>query len=230
VRELISKLVAGGLSAAVVLLWWPQFFPADTVTAWLVRGVIWTLSFELLLAALGPVEHALWDTPAGRRVRSRASAAGDRIGSPRRSGHGRAMLACSALAVPLTLLAMAPPQAPKPKPATSVRHVTEVKRIIRVVRRPVQVAQVTPAQAPSVAPRVVADPVRTTERHRVSAPVRRTPSRPAPASPSTGTKTPSQAPVAANPPAGSTSTTPAAGGKQQTASLPRRGAVRRTPA
>src|SRR6476661_3467273 len=90
VRELLSKLVAGGLSAAVILLWWPRFFPADNATTWLIRGVIWTLSFELLLHALLPVERALWDSTVGSRVLAGASKAGDRLGSPRRSMRGRA--------------------------------------------------------------------------------------------------------------------------------------------
>lgn len=147
-RELISKLVAGGLSAAVILLWWPRFFPADNATTWLVRGVVWTLSFELLVHALLPIERALWDTRAGERFR----AAGDRLGSPRRSVRGRAGVACAALSVPVALLVAAPPQAPQAKPTTPVRHVTEVKRIVKVERRQVRVAQVLPVAATSPQP------------------------------------------------------------------------------
>jgi hypothetical protein len=140
VRELISKLVAGGLSAAVILIWWPRFFPADNATTWLVRGVVWTLSFELLLHALLPIERALWDSRAGERFRS----AGGRLGAPRQSIRGRAGVACAALAVPVALLVAAPPEPVKPKTAAAVRHVTEVKRIVKVERRQVRVAQVVP--------------------------------------------------------------------------------------
>ena len=143
VRELISKLVAGGLSAAVILIWWPRFFPADNATTWLVRGIVWTLSSELLILALMPIERALWESRAGVRVRTRA----DRLGSPRRSFRGRAGVACAALAVPVGLLVAAPPEPAKPQPAAAVRHVTEVKRIVKVERRQVRVAQVVPAAA-----------------------------------------------------------------------------------
>jgi hypothetical protein len=74
VRELLSKSIAGGLSAGVVLLWWPVLFDqVDTITAWFVRGVAWTVCFELLLFALIPFERALWET---RRV---AQHEGDRL-------------------------------------------------------------------------------------------------------------------------------------------------------
>src|SRR4051794_37717372 len=145
VRELISKLVAGGLSAAVILLWWPRFFPADNATTWLVRGVVWTLSFELLLQALVPIERALWESGAGARVRSSA----DRLGSPRRSVRGRAGVACAAVAVPVALLVAAPSQPAKPKTHAAVRHVTEVKRIVKIERRQVRVAQVVPVASES---------------------------------------------------------------------------------
>ena len=62
-REFLSKSIAGGLSAGVVLLWWPVLFAeVDTVTSWFVRGVAWTVCFELLLVALIPFERALWET------------------------------------------------------------------------------------------------------------------------------------------------------------------------
>lgn len=152
VRELISKLVAGGLSAAVILLWWPQFFPTDNATTWLVRGVVWTLSFELLVHALMPIERALWESHAGSRVRSGASRASSRFGSPRRSVRGRAGVACAALAVPVALLVAAPQQPAKPKTAAAVRHVTEVKRIVKVERRQVRVAQVVPVASTTPEP------------------------------------------------------------------------------
>ena len=63
VRQLLSKSIAGGLSAGVVLLWWPVLFEdVDTVGSWFVRGVAWTVCFELLMFALIPFERALWET------------------------------------------------------------------------------------------------------------------------------------------------------------------------
>jgi hypothetical protein len=170
VRELLSKLIAGGLSAAVILLWWPRFFPAEDATTWLVRGVVWTLSFEVLMHALLPLERALWDSRAGSRVRAGASKATDRLGAPRRSLRGSAMVACSALAVPLALLTFAPAPPVKAVQTASVRHVTEVKRIVKVERKQVRVAQVVPVQAaaPQAAP--VPDPAIASERPRVAKP------------------------------------------------------------
>jgi hypothetical protein len=142
VRQLLSKLIAGGLSAAVILLWWPSVFPSDTVESWLVRGVVWTLSFELMLHALAPVEEALWRAFAARGVLERPVAAAARIGagSRRLRAGGRTVLAASALAVPLTLLANAPERPLERAPqAQTVRHVTEVKRIVRVERHRVEV-------------------------------------------------------------------------------------------
>lgn len=133
VDRLLSKIVAGGLSAGVILLWWPLVFPSDTVESWLVRGVLWTLCFELMLHAFGPVEQGLWRSRAARRIAEPAGrAAGTRF---------RLVVAAAALAVPLALLATAPAHdlSPAKPAAASVRHVTEVKRVVRVERREVLV-------------------------------------------------------------------------------------------
>ena len=77
VREFLSKSIAGGLSAGVVLLWWPVLFDeVDTVTSWFVRGVAWTVCFELLLVALIPFERALWETARGERISRTMGSAG----------------------------------------------------------------------------------------------------------------------------------------------------------
>src|SRR5688572_26955129 len=66
VRHLLSKSIAGGLSAGVVLLWWPVLVQdVDTVSSWFVRGVAWTVCFEVLAYALMPFERALWETSRG---------------------------------------------------------------------------------------------------------------------------------------------------------------------
>src|SRR4029450_4501517 len=86
VREFLSKSIAGGLSAGVVLLWWPVLFDdVDTVTSWFIRGVAWTLCFELLLVALIPFERALWEPGRGQRIARRVGDAGSRLhsGPPR---------------------------------------------------------------------------------------------------------------------------------------------------
>ena len=153
-RHLFSKIVAGGLSAGVILLWWPLVFPSDTVESWLIRGVLWTLCFELMLHSFAPLEESLWRSRTARRVAARAQAATARIGaeSPRKRHHGRMAIAVVALSVPLTLLATAPAHRLSPKPATAaakVRHVTEVKRVVRVERRTVTVPPATTSRGPA---------------------------------------------------------------------------------
>ena len=106
-REFLSKSIAGGLSAGVVLLWWPVLFEeVDTVTSWFVRGVAWTVCFELLLVALIPFERALWETARGERISRRDGQRGLASplglapaphGPPERRGH-------VALAIPVVLL------------------------------------------------------------------------------------------------------------------------------
>ena len=81
-REFLSKSIAAGLSTGVVLLWWPVLFAeVDTVTSWLIRGVAWTVCFELLLIALVPFERALWETAHGERISRRVGNAGSRLHS-----------------------------------------------------------------------------------------------------------------------------------------------------
>lgn len=141
-RQLGSKLLAGGLSAGVVLLWWPQFFPTDTVTSWLARGVVWTLVFELVLVAVSPLESALWRTERGERLTRRVAAARGVLEhpSPKRMMGRRAAVASFAMAVPLVLIG-AGLHAHIPESHHSTPKVTNVTRVVRVVR-PVEVKRV----------------------------------------------------------------------------------------
>jgi hypothetical protein len=68
-----------------------------------------------------------------------------RLPAPRRVG-SRAALACGALAVPAALLATAPAPPPDEKP-TQVKHVTQVKRIVRVEAAPTVPQSVAPSGA-----------------------------------------------------------------------------------
>ena len=141
-RHLISKLLAGGLAAGVILVWWPLVFPSDSVASWLVRGVLWTLVFELMVHAFMPLEESLWRTRTAHRVARQAQAASARLGtaSPRTRFHGRWVVAGVALVVPTILLASAPSQPLSPRPAVAnVRQVTQVRRIVRIERRSVRV-------------------------------------------------------------------------------------------
>ena len=176
VREFLSKSIAGGLSAGVVLLWWPVLFEdVDTVTSWFVRGVAWTICFELLLLALLPFERALWETSHGERIATRVGSAGVRLhsGSHRRRMGRLSAVATVALAIPVVLVmaglqehAPARAEAPAVTPIKVVR-VTKVVRPVtvkRVVERaPVsgQPIVTTPAPVQDAPPPV---PPRTTEK------------------------------------------------------------------
>lgn len=140
--HLLSKIVAGGLSAAVILIWWPLVFPSASLESWLVRGISWTLCFELMLHAFTPIEDALWRSRAARRVVEQAQTAGAKLGAGSTSKRvgGRSVIAGVALLVPVALLVNAPVERLAPKQeATQVKHVTQVKRIVRVERRSVTV-------------------------------------------------------------------------------------------
>jgi hypothetical protein len=143
VRQLGSKLLAGGLSAGVVLLWWPMFFPTDSVTTWLGRGIVWTLSFELLLVALSPFELALWSTHRGERISRRVESKRHLLDheSPKRRLGRRAGLALTALALPLALIGVGASEHIPAVQAAAAPKVTKVTRVVRVVK-PVRVERV----------------------------------------------------------------------------------------
>jgi hypothetical protein len=143
VRQLGSKLLAGGLSAGVVLLWWPMFFPTDSVTTWLCRGIVWTLVFELLLVALSPFELALWNTHRGERISQRVEAKRALLDheSPKRRIGRRAALAITALALPLALIAVGVSSHIPTGHAATPPKVMQVTRVVRVVK-PVRVQRV----------------------------------------------------------------------------------------
>jgi hypothetical protein len=172
VREFLSKSIAGGLSAGVVLLWWPVLFEdVDTVTSWFVRGVAWTLLFELLLVALVPFERALWETAHGERISRRVGSAGTRLhsGSHRRRIGRLSAVATLALALPVVLVMAGlneqTPARAEAKPVKVVR-VTKVVRPVtvkRVVQRaPISEQRVVTTASPQTSPAPV--PPRATEK------------------------------------------------------------------
>ena len=121
-RHLLSKSIAGGLSAGVVLLWWPVLVrDVDTVSSWFVRGVAWTVCFEVLAYALMPFERALWETSRGERLAGRVDAAQSRLhaGSHRRRMSRLSAVATCAMAVPVTLLVTGLQQEPRRRAPTS---------------------------------------------------------------------------------------------------------------
>jgi hypothetical protein len=157
VRHLLSKSIAGGLSAGVVLLWWPVLFQdVNTVSSWLVRGVAWTVWFEVLAYALMPFESALWETSRGERLAVRVDAAQSRLhsGSHRRRISRLSAVATMAMAVPVALLVTGLQKQPdaraegpvvRPIKVVRVTKVVKVQKVVRAgqarapVQRPVEV-------------------------------------------------------------------------------------------
>ncbi len=202
VDQFLSKSIAGGLSAGVVLLWWPVLFDdVDTVTSWFVRGVAWTLCFELLLVALIPFERALWETARGERIARRVGDAGSRLhsGPPRSRIRRVSAVASLALAIPVVLVLAglsehipARAEAPKVRPINVVR-VTKVVRPV-TVKRVVERAPISgqpivtkPAPAPAPVPPRTTEETPSTDRTVVgpTAPVERESTPQAPAQPGT---------------------------------------------
>jgi len=183
-----------------------MFFPTDSVTTWLVRGIVWTLSFELLLVAFSPFELALWSTRRGERISQRVEAKKALLDheSPRRRIGRRAVLAIGALMIPLALIAVGVgSHIPTSHAATPPPRVTQVTRVVRVVK-PVRVQRVVkirtvseqvpvPTYVPSPAP--VSKPKATPKSHtapvvKAPAPHKNVPQQTAPTT-TTGAPTPS---------------------------------------
>jgi hypothetical protein len=156
--DIVSKVLAGGLSAGIFLLWWPAHAPTQGAEWLIVRGVLWTLAFEILLLAFCPLERM-----AGRAVRARRV----RVTAPRRVA-GALVLATAGLAVPLALLQGVQAQVAQPVRAAAPTKVIVKREIVRrevVVRRVSKIVPVTvPATGPAAAGAVgsSASPVATT--------------------------------------------------------------------
>src|SRR3954462_3679695 len=58
-RDPVSQPLAAGLSAGVFLIWWPEHHAATGLASLVLRGALWTLTFELLLLAFAPLERQL---------------------------------------------------------------------------------------------------------------------------------------------------------------------------
>jgi hypothetical protein len=138
-EHLLSKLLAGGLSAGLVLVWWPTFFSHEGIASWVWRGLTWTLLFELLLGALTPLESALFNSHWARKLRSKMKPQLTRMrgffpSHPMASG---ALLAASAIALPAGLIISGSDHI-KPVQAAKIIKVTNTK-----VVKPVKVVKVT---------------------------------------------------------------------------------------
>ena len=158
-EHLFSKLIAGGLSAGVVLLWWPHFFPHDSAGAWVARGIAWTLLAEILVVAVSPLEHALRARVAAFGPVGRVSSFFS--GRSRLRAYFALGLAAVAVSLPLMLIATGHPavaESPKPQRVTKVTRVVKVVKQVKVKR--IVVREAAPA-APSYVRTVPAAPVAT---------------------------------------------------------------------
>ncbi|HEU4658692.1 MAG TPA: hypothetical protein VFR97_14275 [Capillimicrobium sp.] len=146
-KHLTSKLLAGGLTAGIVLIWWPRHYPTDGLEWLVLRGIVATLGFELMLLAYTPIEDRIAARLARRRAVGALRARAQAVPAPARTG-GSLVFAVGALALPLLLLASA--GAPPPEPAEP-EPVTRVVREI-VVKRQVVHDQAAPASASTAVP------------------------------------------------------------------------------
>jgi hypothetical protein len=195
--DLISKLLAAGLSAGLFLIWWPEHHATAGLTSLIVRGALWTLCYELLLVAFTPLERLARRAVSARAHHLRPRNPFTAVPTPARVG-GACVLACAGAALPLTLLAGA--QGPRPeRAAATTKRVVVVKRpVVKrvVVRETVTVPAAAAHPSPPVLGRVATTPAKT----RRAAPTRRTVTSPkqAPA-PATTVPAKTTAPAATTP-------------------------------
>ena len=194
--NLLSKVIAAGLAAGVFLLWWPAHLPSAGVQWLVLRGLAWTLAFEILVLSFVPFERMATRALVRRRDGSRAARVRRRLAAapaPARAS-GAVMLAFSGLLLP-GLLLLHSGRLPASQP---VAHTTKVVRKV-VVRKVVHERTV-----------VVREAARTAAPYSVSAAPA---TAAAAAAPKVGTKTSTSkaaAPSATKPAAKKTTSTPAA--------------------
>jgi hypothetical protein len=154
--NLLSKVIAAGLAAGVFLLWWPAHLPSAGVQWLVLRGLAWTLAFEVLALSFVPLEQMATRAVTRRRSAGRAHRVRSRLAAapaPARAS-GAVMLAFTGLLLPVLLLLHT-----GHLPAQPTAHTTQVVRKV-VVRKVVhertvvvrEAADPAPAPAPYAAP------------------------------------------------------------------------------
>jgi outer membrane biosynthesis protein TonB len=153
--NLVSKVIAAGLAAGVFLLWWPAHLPSAGVQWLVLRGLAWTLAFEVLVLSFVPLEAMATRALRRRRDGARASRLRRRLATapPPARASGAVMLAFTGLLLP-GLLLLHSGRLPAPKPAAQT---TKVVRKV-VVRKVVRERTVVVREAAPVAPAAVAAP------------------------------------------------------------------------
>jgi len=151
--NLLSKVIAAGLAAGVFLLWWPAHLPSNGVQWLVLRGLAWTLAFEILVLSFVPFERMATRALIRRREGGRAARVRRRLAAapaPARAS-GAVMLAFTGLLLPGLLLLHSgrlPAAQPAAHPTKVVRKVV-VRKVVR--ERTVVVRETAPA-APAPAP------------------------------------------------------------------------------
>lgn len=150
--NLLSKVIAAGLAAGVFLLWWPAHLPSAGVQWLVLRGLAWTLAFEILVLSFVPFERMATRAVVRRRDGGRAARVRRRLAAapaPARAS-GAVMLAFTGLLLP-GLLLLHSGRLPASQP---VAHTTKVVRkvVVRKVvhERTVVVREAPPAAAPGL--------------------------------------------------------------------------------
>jgi hypothetical protein len=147
--NLLSKIIAAGLAAGVFLLWWPAHLPSAGVQWLVLRGLAWTLAFEILVLSFVPFERMATRALVRRREGGRAVRVRRRLAAapaPARAS-GAVMLAFTGLLLP-GLLLLHSGRLPAAEP---VAHTTKVVRKV-VVRRVVHERTVVVREAAPAAP------------------------------------------------------------------------------
>jgi hypothetical protein len=142
--NLLSKVTAAGLAAGVFLLWWPGHLPSSGAQWLVLRGLAWTLAFEVLVLAFAPLERMATGVLTRRRAAAQARRVRGALAAAPASARkgGAVLLACAGLLVPTLMLAHAgrPPSRPAAKPTTIVRKVVVRRSVVRretvIVRAP----------------------------------------------------------------------------------------------
>jgi hypothetical protein len=202
-RQLISKLIAAAISAAVVLLWWPIIMTSNGPESWALRAVAWTLLFEVILALLAPIEERVWDNfIAGRGTTARLARARERFyahdGTAAKRAISTVAVVALVAAVPLALIIGGPEPVTQKPTIVKKAGTTKIVRITRVIRVTERVGE---AEAP--APTAVTTPKRTVAKKKTSAKhVAAKPKTTTETEPSSPVSTPESTPLAAEPATG----------------------------
>ena len=152
--NLLSKVIAAGLAAGVFLLWWPAHLPAAGVQWLVLRGLAWTLAFEILVLSFVPFERIATRALVRRREGGRAARVRRRLAAapaPARAS-GAVMLAFTGLLLPGVLL-LHSGRLPAAQPAAHTTKVVRKVVVRKVVREKTVVVREAPA--PAVAPSAV---------------------------------------------------------------------------